>query len=92
MTSTNLRTKIMIYPIIPLCLSMLVQCKPPENDLKRIETFWCLNGLHVYVSILTLVLLLVLSIKMVLHHFLQALQCFPDNCLHDSKPYSSLNL
>jgi hypothetical protein len=36
----------------------------PENDLKKVETYWNLSGLYVKVYILILVRLLVLSIKL----------------------------
>jgi len=43
---------------------MFVWCKLPDDDLKKIETFWSLSGLCVKVYLLVLVHLLILSIKL----------------------------
>jgi len=58
-----LRAKIWIHLMIRLCLHMLVWCKLPVDDLKKIEYAQSLNGLYVEVCILTAVHMLVLTIK-----------------------------
>ena len=43
---------------------MLIWCKLPEDNLKKIEKFWSLSGLYVKVYTLIFVYLLILSIKL----------------------------
>jgi hypothetical protein len=47
MISTVSKNKILIYLIIHLCSNMLVSCKFPDDDLKKIEICHSISELYV---------------------------------------------